>query len=135
MSYYNEMYIPITNDNLEEDLLYFYDYEEGFENMLELMKLPQDYIKIDSDGSSYVVFKPVKGAIDTLRPRDLDWNWHDRRCYYGDPDCFIFIHDLHNRVDWVKIGSQEHYTRVEELVKMYQTKLDKYGKHLVIFPM
>ena len=75
MSYYNEMYIPIFNDSLEDlsDLLYFYEGEDGFDNMLKLLNLTSEYINIDSDGNQYVIFKPVSGAVDTLRPRDLDW--------------------------------------------------------------
>lgn len=137
MSYYNEMYIPIMDDSMEElaDLLYFYEDEDGFDNMVHLLNLSDQYVKVDYTKKSYVIFKPVSGAIDTLRPRDLDWNWHDRKTYYGDCDCFIFVKDLHNRVDWTKIGSQDEYRRIEKLVSLYQSKLKEYGENLVIFPM
>lgn len=137
MSYYNEMYVPVESDEFENqaELLYFTGYEEGFDNMIQLMNLSATCIKTEPEGISYVILKPVSGAIDTLRPRDLDWNWHTRKCYYGDPDCFIFVNDLHNRVDWCKIGSQEEYSRIEELVNLYQSKLKKYGDSLVIYPM
>ena len=137
MSYYNEMYIPIFNDSLEDlsDLLYFHEGEDGFDNMLKLLNLTSEYINIDSDGNQYVIFKPVSGAVDTLRPIDLDWGWHDRETYYGDCDCFIFVKDLHNRVDWTKIANQEGYKRIEKLVSLYQSKLNRYGENLTIFPM
>ena len=137
MSYYNEMYIPIFNDSLEDlsDLLYFYEGEDGFDNMLKLLNLTSEYINIDSDGNQYVIFKPVSGAVDTLRPRDLDWGWHDRETYYGDCDCFIFVKDLHNCVDWTKIANQEEYKRIEKLVSLYQSKINRYGENLTIFPM
>lgn len=137
MSYYNEMYVPIFEDSLEDlaDLLYFYEDEDGFDNMLKLLNLTSENINVDSNGKQYVIFKPVSGAVDTLRPRDLDWNWHDRETYFGDCDCFIFVADLHNRVDWTKIANQEEYNRVEKLVSMYQSKLNKYGENLIIFPM
>ena len=137
MSYYNEMYIPIFNDSLEDlsDLLYFYEGEDGFDNMLKLLNLTSENINVDSDGNQYVIFKPVSGAIDTLRPRDLDWGWHDRETYYGDCDCFIFVKDLHNHIDWTKVENQEEYNRIEKLVSMYQSKLKKYGESLIIFPV
>lgn len=137
MSYYNEMYIPIFNDSLEDlsDLLYFYEGEDGFDNMLKLLNLTSENINVDSDGNQYAIFKPVSGAVDTLRPRDLDWGWHDRETYYGDCDCFIFVKDLHSRVDWTKIANQEEYNRIEKLVSLYQSKLNKYGENLIIFPM
>lgn len=137
MSYYNEMYVPIFEDSLEDlaDLLPFYEDEDGFDNMLKLLNLTSENINVDSNGKQYVIFKPISGAIDTLRPRDLNWNWHGRKTYYGDCDCFIFVKDLHNRVDWTKIASQKEYNRVEKLVSMYQSKLNRYGENLVIFPM
>lgn len=137
MSYYNEMYIPIFEDSLEDlvDLLYFYEDEDGFDNMLKLLKLTSENINVDSNGKQYVIFKPVSGAVDALRPRDLDWGWHDRETYFGDCDCFIFVKDLHNRIDWTKIENQEEYNRIEQIVYMYQLKLKKYGENLIIFPM
>lgn len=137
MSYYNEMYVPIFEDSLEDlvDLLHFYEDEDGFDNMLKLLNLTSENINVDSNGKQYVIFKPISGAIDTLRPRDLNWNWHDRKTYYGDCDCFIFVKDLHNRVDWTKIVSQKEYNRVEKLVSMYQSKLKDYGENLIIFPV
>lgn len=137
MSYYNEMYVPIFEDSLEDlaDLLYFYEDEDGFDNMLKLLSLTPENINVDSNGKQYVIFRPVSGAVDTLRPRDLDWNWHGRSTCYGDCDCFIFVTDLHNRVDWTKIANQDEYNRVEKLVSMYQSKLNRYGENLIIFPM
>lgn len=131
------MYVPIFDDSLEElpDLLCFYEGEEGFDNMIHLLSLSAQYVKVDSDRKQYVIFKPVSGAVDTLRPKDLDWGWHDRKTYYGDCDCFIFVKDLHNRVDWTKIASQKEYNRVEKLVSMYQSKLKDYGENLIIFPV
>lgn len=137
MSYYNEMYVPVADESMEElaDLLYFYEDEDGFENMIDLLNLQPKYLKIGSQGMPYLVLKSVVGAIDTLRPHDLDWGWHSRETYYGDCDCFIFVKDLHNRVDWTKVGSQDEYNRIEQLVSLYQSKLKKYGENLIIFPM
>ena len=135
MSYYNEMYIPIVNDSDEMLCLYFYEYEDGFDNMKHLLNLSSKYVKVDSQGWEYIMFKQVTGAIDTLRPLDLDWNWHNRKAYYGDCDCFIFVKDLHNRVDLAKIGNQQEYNRIEQLVSLYQSKLKEHGENLIIFPM
>jgi hypothetical protein len=137
MSYYNEMYIPIESDEFEDqaELLYFTEDEEGFDNMIQLMNLPTNLLKTKPEGSSYIILKHVSGAAETMRPKDLDWNWHTRKCYYGDPDCFIFVNDMHSRIDWCKIGSQEEYTRMEELVALYQSKLKEHGEHLFIYPM
>ncbi|QEG08307.1 hypothetical protein HWC26_gp055 [Aeromonas phage 2L372X] len=137
MSYYNEMYIPIFEDSLEDlvDLLYFYEDEDGFDNMLKLLKLTSENINVNYNGKQYVIFKPVSGAVDTLRPRDLDWGWHDRETYFGDCDCFIFVADLHNRVDLTKIANQYEYSRIEKLVSIYQSKLKDYGENLIIFPI
>lgn len=137
MSYYNEMYVPIFEDSLGDlvGLLYFYEDEDGFDNMLKLLNLTSENINVDSNGKQYVIFRPVSGAVDTLRPRDLNWSWHGRKTYYGDCDCFIFVKDLHNRVDWTKIANQDEYNRVEKLVSLYQSKLKEYGENLIIFPM
>ena len=129
MSYYNEMYCPEKDVPFDEEDMVFLENENGFENMVKL--IGEEFVSIIDDKKA-VIFKRVHGGTDGIRPYELDWQWHDNETFYSHADCFIFVHDMHNRIDWSKI---EDIESKEKSLSLYQGKVKKYGNKLVIFPV
>lgn len=136
MSYYNEMHVPIKNlpDDVDGDnYMVFFSHESGFDNMVKL--IGEEYVQkttIDYTEKTIVVFEQVQGGTDYIRPSDLDWQWHDNPTFYSYADCFIFVHDLHNRIDWSKCDNVDN---MEKSLYLYQKHVEKHGNKLVIFPV
>lgn len=132
MSYYNYMFIPsidIDNHDENEDEIFWQD-ENGWEFLVKSMG--EEFVLTDTDGKKFMLFKEVEGGTDAIRPRDLNWQWHDRETFYNDADCFIFVHDLHNRIDWANVKDIEV---MERSIGLYQNKIKKYGNKLIILPI
>lgn len=134
MSYYNYCFVPCktSKDEANSDHLIFDSKDDGFDNMIQLLELDADFVQsVEFSNLRYVVFEPVRVGNDVIRPADLNWNWHNRKCFYSDADCFIFVVDLHERI----LESVEQDKDFLESLGRYQNGIKKYGKNLVIFPL
>lgn len=130
MSYYNYMYHPLKNASmmdLEEDDTMFNEKNTGFETLVKF--IGEDFVSIINEKRT-IVLKSVRGGSDYLRPRDLDWNWHEE-CFYGQANCFILVSDLFERVDWSKVNDIDE---MEKTISLYQSKIKKFGNKLIILP-
>lgn len=135
MSYYNYCFIPcnITIEETDEDKhLVFDKKEDGFDNMVKLMNLDKKFIQVQEfTNIKYVVFEEVPFGSDYLRPRDLNWRWHNRETFYGHPDCFIFVADIYERL----LDTVDKNEDMLKAIGHYQNGIKKYGKELVIYPL
>lgn len=126
------MFAPTTDIKKYEETegQLFNSDDDGWDFLVEQMG--EEFVLFDEKNKPFMLFESVRGGTDGLRPRDLDWQWHDRRTYYSDADCFIFVHDLYNRVDWSEVKDIE---AMERMISLYQNKMKKHGSKLIILPL
>lgn len=135
MSYYNYMFVPCTDtlEQVDEATHMLFDENcDGFDNMLKLLNLTDNFIQVH-DNIRFVVFKEVHGGNDVIRPSDLNWQWHERKTFYGDPDCFIKVSEMQNQIDWSNTSVDSN--DLEKSLEVYQKHLTEHPENLVIFPL
>jgi len=135
MSYYNYLFLPITDEtesSNNDSNLTFFENEEGFENLVRL--IGSEFVQFcDEKNSRKIVFKQLEGGTDALRPHDLIWNMNrDRKVLYSDPDCVILLSELDFHVNWSNLEKDIEST--ENSVSIYKEVLKEHGDKVVIYP-
>ncbi|HDV5594430.1 TPA: hypothetical protein RI785_003171 [Vibrio cholerae] len=136
MSYYNQMYFPTRDSksklrNGKLDFMVFTEADKGFDFLVNEIGI--DFVQINQDTNKReMIFVQVDGGSDFIRPSNLDWDWSNQDVKYGDADCFIYAHDLHNRINWINV---EDIEATEKAIFLYQRKVQKHGEKLIILPV
>lgn len=136
MSYYNYLYLPVSPETnidslVKGELNVFCNNDEGFDDLVEL--IGEDFVHTSNKNKTRkIIFKPIKGGTDSIRPSDLLWNVNkNRKVTYGDPDCLILASEMEHHIDWSKVIDIDD---VESALNIYKSAIDIHGSKLVIYP-